>query len=80
MRGVPDLARFEPALVRLEEIVRQLEEGDLVLERGLALYEEGVGLARECAAILDLVDRRIEVLSEGADGITLRPLEPTDEG
>jgi len=76
---VPDLARFEPALARLEQIVRELEEGDLVLERGLALYEEGVLLARECAAILDVVDRRIEVLSEGADGVTLRPLEPTGE-
>jgi exodeoxyribonuclease VII small subunit len=76
---VPDLGRFEPALARLEEIVRQLEEGDLVLERGLALYEEGVGLARECAAILDVVDRRIEVLSGDPDGINLHPLEPTDE-
>jgi exodeoxyribonuclease VII small subunit len=75
---VPDLARFEPALARLEQIVRELEEGDLVLERGLALYEEGVLLAHECATILDVVDRRLEVLSEGADGATLRPLEPTD--
>lgn len=75
-----DLARFEPALARLEQIVRELETADLTLERSLALFEEGVALARECSAILDAADRRIELLTEGPEGrLDLSPFE-TREG
>ncbi|MDQ7792984.1 MAG: exodeoxyribonuclease VII small subunit [bacterium] len=76
-----DLARFEPALGRLEAIVRELESGELTLERSLALFEEGVKLARECSAILEAADRKIEMLTEGPDGrLQLGPLEAAEEG
>jgi len=77
----PDFARFEPALERLEAIVRELESGELTLDRSLALFEEAVALARECAAILDAAERRIELLTEGTDGdAVVRPLDlPDDE-
>lgn len=66
---------FEDALGRLEEIVEQLEQGDLDLEAALGAFEEGVRLSAQCAAQLDVAERRIEVLiREGGQWVT-RPFE-----
>lgn len=59
---------FENSLGELEKIVRQLEDGDLSLEESLELFETGVKLSRECRERLTQAERRIEVLSEDADG------------
>jgi exodeoxyribonuclease VII small subunit len=59
---------FEAALERLEGIVKHLEEGDLPLEESLRLFEEGVALTRQCSARLEEAQRRIEILTEGAEG------------
>lgn len=59
---------FENSLAELEKIVRQLEDGDLSLEESLELFETGVKLSRECRERLTQAERRIEVLSEDADG------------
>ena len=59
---------FENSLGELEKIVRQLEDGDLSLEESLELFETGVKLSRECRMRLTQAERRIEVLSEDADG------------
>jgi exodeoxyribonuclease VII small subunit len=59
---------FEAALERLERIVKHLEEGDLPLEESLRLFEEGVALTRQCSARLEEAQRRIEILTQGAEG------------
>ena len=59
---------FENSLGELEKIVRQLEDGDLSLEESLELFETGVRLSRECRERLNQAERRIEILSEDADG------------
>jgi exodeoxyribonuclease VII small subunit len=59
---------FEDALSRLEEIVKELENGELEVEKALALFEEGTRLSRICAKKLSHIERRIEVLSRGAEG------------
>lgn len=59
---------FENSLAELEKIVRQLEDGDLSLEESLELFENGVKLSRECRERLTQAERRIEVLSEDANG------------
>lgn len=69
---------FEQALARLEQIVQQLEDGRTDLGASLAGYEEGVKLLRQCHALLERAERRIELLSGvDADG---KPLtQPFDD-
>ena len=54
---------FEEALARLETIVHSLEEGATGLAEGLAHYEEGVGLLKQCYALLERAERRVELLT-----------------
>ncbi len=75
---------FEQALARLEAIVKDLEDGDLPLEESLRLFEEGVSLTRQCAGRLEEAQRKIEVLTRGAQGdlrtVPMRePEDPSDE-
>lgn len=59
---------FEQALTRLEAIVKDLEDGDLPLQESLRLFEEGVSLTRLCTTRLEEAQRKIEVLTRGAQG------------
>jgi exodeoxyribonuclease VII small subunit len=59
---------FESALKSLEDIVVQLENGDLALDRSLELFEEGVRISRFCSAKLEEAERKVEMLTRGADG------------
>lgn len=59
---------FEESLGRLEAIVESMEEGELSLDELVRKYEEGTKLVRECTATLESAERRIEVITEGADG------------
>jgi exodeoxyribonuclease VII small subunit len=69
---------FEQALARLEAVVHDLEEGQIGLAEGLARYEEGIGLLRQCYALLENAERRIELLSRvGTAGEAIT--EPFDE-
>ena len=54
---------FEDALGDLEQIVHDLEEGDLGLAESLGRYEKGVRLLKQCYALLEQAERKIEVLS-----------------
>jgi len=54
---------FETALARMEAIVYELEEGRIGLAEALARYEEGVGLLRQCFALLETAERKIELLT-----------------
>lgn len=54
---------FEEALARLEGIVQALEEGSTGLAEGLAQYEEGVRLLKQCYALLERAERRVELLT-----------------
>lgn len=70
--GGPD---FELALAQLEETVRRLEAGDLPLEESLAAFEKGVALVRTLHTRLDVVQTRIDELTQGPDGAsTLTPM------
>jgi exodeoxyribonuclease VII small subunit len=54
---------FEDALTQLEQTVHELEEGELALNEALDRYEKGVRLLRQCHAMLQKAERRIELLS-----------------
>ena len=75
------LKDFESALKSLEEIVSQLEAGDLALDRALELFEEGVKISRFCNAKLEEAQRKVEMLTRGADGrLTEKPFTAEDAG
>ncbi len=57
-------ADFETSLKRLDELVRQMEQGDLPIDDALKAFEEGIGLTRECQAILDSAEQKVQVLVE----------------
>ncbi len=68
--------RFEDSLSKLEKIVSKLEEGEIPLEESLKLFEEGIRLSRICSQKLDEVEKKVEILLRGKDGV-LGP-EPFD--
>lgn len=78
-QGAEELG-FDDVIERLRQVVARLEEGNLSLEQSLQAYEQGVGLARRGHALLDEVERRVEVLVKGADGDSVEPLDGNGEG
>src|SRR5947208_130788 len=62
-------ASFEESLEELEKIVAELESGKLGLSDALARYEEGVKHLKGCQQLLEMAERKIELLSGvDADG------------
>ena len=59
---------FEQALGKLEELVEQIESGEVGLEESIARYEEGIKLIKQCRAILDAAEKRIQLLAKGEGG------------
>lgn len=59
---------FEDALTELEEIVEAIEEGDVPLEKSIEKYAEGIKLIKQCRAILDQAEKKIQLLSQDSDG------------
>ena len=59
---------FEDALLKLENEVRRLESGDLSLEESIAAFEESIKLVKICNERLESAERRVRILTEGADG------------
>ncbi len=63
---------FEEALGELKVIIGKLEGGNLPLEESLTLFEKGTELINLCYKKLNEVEKRIEILVEGANGEVLR--------
>ncbi|MDK2970247.1 MAG: exodeoxyribonuclease small subunit [Candidatus Sumerlaeota bacterium] len=59
---------LEKSLEKLEEIVARLESGEVPLEKSIGLYEEGRKLGTDCLARLEGLERRVQLVREGADG------------
>lgn len=59
---------FEASIERLETIVKLLESGEASLDELIKLYSEGVKLVGECNKKLDETERKIKLLTVGADG------------
>lgn len=67
---------FEQAMERLENIAQQLESGDVPLEEAIELFQEGISLSRLCGQKLEQVERKIEMLVEGEEGLARKPFAP----
>ncbi|XID94156.1 exodeoxyribonuclease VII small subunit [Paenibacillaceae bacterium WGS1546] len=70
---------FEQAMEKLETIVSKLESGDVPLETAIELFQEGMSLSRLCGQKLEQVERRIEMLSEGENGMSRKPFSSGKE-
>ena len=66
---------FENAVGQLEAIVAAIESGQIGLEESLAKYEQGMELVKYCRGILDRAEKRIEVLTQTAQGVVAEPLK-----
>ena len=59
---------FEESIAELEKIVEAMENGEMGLEDMVAAFERGQKLVKDCGRRLDEIERRIEVIRQGADG------------
>ena len=53
---------FKEALDGLEKIVAQIESGQVELEESVQRYEEGMALIKQCRAILNQAEQKIQQL------------------
>jgi exodeoxyribonuclease VII small subunit len=72
----PKPQTFEESVAQLEQIVAAIESGQIGLEESLAKYEQGMDLVKKCRSILDRAEKRIEQLTQTADGLCAEPLDP----
>ena len=74
---IPDDLSFEKAVERLEAIVETMESGGAGLDAMVASFEEGQKLVKFCSAKLAEIERKVEILTKGANGKA--KVEPFDE-
>lgn len=70
---------FEKNLESLESIVTALEEGGLSLDDALKQFESGIKLARRCEKALSEAEKKIEILTQNAEGeLEAEPFDESD--
>lgn len=60
---------FEEAIAKLESEVKRLEGGNMSLDESISAFEEAVKLVKVCNERLEKAERRVRILTEGADGV-----------
>ncbi|HEX7900630.1 MAG TPA: exodeoxyribonuclease VII small subunit [Planctomycetota bacterium] len=69
--------KFEDHLRQVEETVKALEGGKLGLEESIEKYEVGVKALRQCYAILEQAEKKIQLLVKEKDGsLAAKDFEP----
>ncbi|MDN3515111.1 MAG: exodeoxyribonuclease VII small subunit [Candidatus Brocadia sp.] len=61
--------KFEETLKGLEDIVERLEKGDLSLDETLSGYEQGIKLYKQCIALLEGAEKKIQILVKDENGV-----------
>ncbi|KAB2835956.1 MAG: exodeoxyribonuclease VII small subunit [Candidatus Brocadia sp.] len=61
--------KFEDAVKGLEDIVELLEKGDLPLDETLSKYEQGIKLYKQCIALLEDAEKKIQILVKDENGV-----------
>ncbi len=61
--------KFEDAVKGLEDIVELLEKGDLPLDETLSKYEQGIKLYKQCIALLEDAEKKIQILVKDESGV-----------
>jgi exodeoxyribonuclease VII small subunit len=79
-RPAPKKEKFEDHLRQVEEAVRALEGGKLGLEESIERYESGVKALRQCYAILEQAEKKIQILVKEKDGsLAAKDVEPSED-
>ncbi|MCU0343740.1 MAG: exodeoxyribonuclease VII small subunit [Ignavibacterium sp.] len=60
---------FEDKLARLEQITNSLENSEIGLEDSIKLFEEGVKLSKECLAVLEKAELKVNTLKKDLSAI-----------
>jgi exodeoxyribonuclease VII small subunit len=72
--------KFEDYLRQVEETVKSLEGGKLGLEESIEKYETGIKALRQCYAILEQAEKKIQLLVKEKDGsLTAKDFDPSTE-
>jgi exodeoxyribonuclease VII small subunit len=72
--------KFEDYLRQVEETVKSLEGGKLGLEESIEKYETGIKALRQCYAILEQAEKKIQLLVKEKDGsLTAKDFDPAGE-
>ena len=61
--------KLEDAVKGLEDIVERLEKGDLPLDETLSKYEQGIKLYKQCIALLEDAEKKIQILVQDENGV-----------
>ena len=71
---------FEVYLSHVESAVKSLEGGKLGLEESIEKYETGIKALRQCYAILEQAEKKIQLLVKEKDGtLSAKDFEPGAE-
>jgi len=70
---------FEEDIKKLQKIVEELASGKLTLGDSLKKYEEGIKLARNCSAMLNEAQRKVELLMKKEGKYSLEKFEDSGE-
>jgi len=71
---------FETYLSQVDDAVKALEGGKLKLEESIEKYETGIKALRQCHAILDQAEKKIQLLVKEKDGtLSAKDFEPAGE-
>jgi exodeoxyribonuclease VII small subunit len=71
---------FETYLAQVSDAVNALESGKLKLEESIEKYEAGIKALRQCYSILDLAEKKIQLLVKEKDGsLSAKDFEPAGE-
>jgi exodeoxyribonuclease VII small subunit len=73
--------KFEDHLRQVEDSVKALEGGKLGLEESIERYEAGIRALRQCYAILEQAEKKIQLLVKEKDGgLGARDFDPAAAG
>ncbi|MBQ1377503.1 MAG: exodeoxyribonuclease VII small subunit [Lachnospiraceae bacterium] len=61
---------IDERLKALEQVIKTLESEDISLEDALKEFEKGVGLVKESREILDGIEKKLKILTEGMEDST----------
>jgi exodeoxyribonuclease VII small subunit len=79
-KPAPKKEKFEDHLRQVEDAVKSLEGGKLGLEESIEKYESGVRALRQCYAILEQAEKKIQILVKEKDGsLAAKDFEPGAE-
>ncbi len=67
-KGEKNKKTFEQALGELEKIVAEIEQGKVSLEESIDKYAQGIERVKQCRAILDSAEKKIQLLAKGEGG------------